>query len=546
MTKPKRTTVKTIVNTTVKNTVKTIAIVGCGPKGLYSLDSLLRAARCAPSITLDVHIYEPAPHPGAGPIYDPDQPPVLVMNFPARLIDAWVDGHGPDLRAWLKQTGKIAGAGDFVPRAVVGQYLAWCFDRVVAGAPPNVRLTRHPARVTGLRRVAKGWRLSPGTIIAEEVLVTTGHQDWTRATHAGATHTGAAQTIASPFPIDRALSKAAVAPGAWVQCKGFALTFIDTVLALTEGRGGVFTQTGDTYSYAPSGDEPAVIAPYSRTARPMRPKVDPDRFVPPQGPGFWAARIGDFEKIAAQPGATFSADIWPAVLRIADSALARAPGSAAAFFADRSGRVFGPEDCRADLRKGYAVAVGASAPDICWALGEAWRQCYAPLVQWISHRDLSARDASLFRLIAGEMERLAFGPPARNIGKLICLESAGLVSLQHLSGTVPGDLSAPAISIDATIPPAGAAELSEPLAGLLRDGCISVGALGGVVVNDRAQALVDGTVTPGLSIIGRACEGSVLGNDTLSRSLHDHPARWAAHVTGAPANAQSPAMEQSA
>ena len=133
------------------------------------------------------------------------------------------------------------------------------------------------------------------------------------------------------------------------------------------------------------------------------------------------------------------------------------------------------------------------------------------------------------------------GPPAQNVGKLICLVKAGVVSLDHLSGDLSAD-----ITIDATIPPAGSAALSPPLTGLLRDGHLSVGSLGGIVVNDQAQAQVKGVLTPGLSVIGRATEGSVLGNDTLSRRLHDLPERWADRVVRVAHAGQEMRLEQTA
>jgi hypothetical protein len=39
-----------------------------------------------------------------------------------------------------------------------------------------------------------------------------------------------------------------------------------------------------------------------------------------------------------------------------------------------------------------------------------------------------------------------------------------------------------------------------------------------------------GQPTPGLAVIGRATEDSVIGNDTLSRAMHPHADRWARRV----------------
>jgi hypothetical protein len=136
------------------------------------------------------------------------------------------------------------------------------------------------------------------------------------------------------------------------------------------------------------------------------------------------------------------------------------------------------------------------------------------------------------------MERLAFGPPAQNIGKLITLEQAGIVSFDHMSGEAAAD-----VTINATIPPAGGAALAAPLDGLLRDGHLSIGTMGGVGVDKHAHALTRDGTAKGLFVIGRATEGCVLGNDTLSRSLHDLPENWATAVVQSAR--QSNALEHS-
>ena len=114
---------------------------------------------------------------------------------------------------------------------------------------------------------------------------------------------------------------------------------------------------------------------------------------------------------------------------------------------------------------------------------------------------------------------------SQNIGKLITLEQAGIVSFEHMSGEAAAD-----VTINATIPPAGGAELAAPLDGLLHDGHLSIGKMGGVRVDKDAHALTRDGTAKGLSVIGRATEGCVLGNDTLSRSLHNLPENWAAAV----------------
>jgi hypothetical protein len=510
-----------------------IAIVGCGPKGLYALDSLCEAARRSPRHRFSVHIFEPSAHPGAGPIYDPGQPAVLLMNFPAGLINVWTGGRGPSFLEWAARSPKPVDAGDYVPRALVGRYLLWSFERVVAQAPSNVRLKPHKTRVDAVTRNGDRWSISPQNVTVDHVLITTGHQDGFRQS---ATETR--DHIPSPFPIDRRLTQTAVPPNSTVRCKGFALTFIDTMLALTEGRSGAFalSATGDTYT--PSGQEPRHIYPFSRSGRPMRAKVEAALFTQPKDDAFWDDRRAELSHILSTPTATFTHHIWPAFLSFADQVLGNPSGTSADFFTHRTNTTFTPDEIRQDLRIGYDIAMGRRAQDSAWALAEVWRRCYPQLINWISHRELGTDDAHHFRQIAAEMERLAFGPPAQNIGKLITLEQAGIVNFDHMSGEAAAD-----VTINATIPPPGSAELAAPLDGLLRDGHLSIGTVGGVRVDRNAQALTRDGTAKGLSVIGRATEGCVLGNDTLSRSLHDLPEKWAAAVVQ---NAhQSNALEHS-
>jgi len=497
-----------------------IAIVGCGPKGLYALDSLCEAARREPEHRFAVHIFEPSAHPGAGPVYDPRQSEVLLMNFPAGLINVWTGGCGPSFLEWATRSPRHVDAGDYMPRAHVGRYLFWSFERVVAQAPSNVRLIRHKTRVDAVKRNGDRWIISPEDITVDHVLITTGHQD-------GFRH-GAAETrdhIPSPFPIDQRLTQTAVPSASTVRCKGFALTFIDTMLALTEGRGGVFTPSATGYSYTPSGAEPPRIAPFSRSGHPMRAKVEAALFTQPQDDAFWDDRRAELSHILRAPSATFTHHIWPAFLSFADQVLGNPSGTSAAFFTHRTKTIFTPDEIREDLRIGYDIAMGCRAQDSAWALAEVWRRCYPQLINWISHRELGTDDGQNFRQIAAEMERLAFGPPAQNIGKLITLEQAGIVSFDHMSGEVTAD-----VTINATIPSAGGAELAPPLDGLLRDGYLSIGTMGCVRVDKAAHALTSDGITRGLSVIGRATEGCVLGNDTLSRGLHDLPENWAASI----------------
>jgi diaminopimelate decarboxylase len=202
------------------------------------------------------------------------------------------------------------------------------------------------------------------------------------------------------------------------------------------------------------------------------------------------------------------------------------------------------EPASAAIERSLAVGAGLVAPDRAWALGHAWRALYPAIVTRLGGDGLDDRDWPAFLWLAAEMERIAFGPPAINAAKLLSLIEAGLVDLEHARG---GELltrgghtllqsaqgSVPVeVAVDAVLPGPGAAGHRGLLADLIASGHARVirGRRGLDVAGDGACRARDGSLSSGLSAIGRPTEDSVIGNDTLNRSLHPHADRWARSV----------------
>ena len=97
-----------------------VAIVGCGPKGLFALERLLAHAAAANGEELVIDVFEPHPAPGAGPVYDPDQPEFLRMNFSAAMIDMWWRGGRPGRRLPAGRLPELAWQPDRRLRAAGG------------------------------------------------------------------------------------------------------------------------------------------------------------------------------------------------------------------------------------------------------------------------------------------------------------------------------------------------------------------------------------------------------------------------------------------
>jgi uncharacterized NAD(P)/FAD-binding protein YdhS len=530
-----------------------LAIIGIGPKGMFALERLLdHAQRADPPARLDIDLFEPHAFPGAGPVYDPQQPEYLRMNFAAEHVNMW----GPESRAvparerlhfsdwWRDVSGDMNGPQRYPPRAHVGRYLADGLSRMLRHAPEGTDVTLRLSAVRTIERTGARWRIVAGdgwTGDYDEVLMTVGHPS------------------SSVFPVDRHLSRERVAPGATVAIRGFALTFIDAALALTEGRGGVFDAEDHAYRlrYLPGGQEAGLILPFSRSGRPILAKPDPDL----------AAGIAALEVISqagservlalADPVdlhhdllailASTAAASWVAANPVGPAATGQARArraaddwleSACTGTSPPAGH--GPA---AELERSLAVGTGLHPPDLQWALGHTWRSLYPALVSRLGAAGLPDEAWPAFRRLAAQMERVAFGPPPVNAAKLLALVHARRVDLSHVTAAAlvtadhvtsirseHGEHEVDVV-VNAVLPAPGAH--ADDLSGQLIDngwGRIRRGRRGLDVTADASCIGRDGRRTPGLATMGRATEDAVIGNDTLSRSLHPHADRWACRV----------------
>ena len=276
----------------------------------------------------------------------------------------------------------------------------------------------------------------------------------------------------------------AIGPEDRVLVRGAALTFIDVVRAC----------------------DPAVFLPVTRTGRLMA--------VKPEFDGVEAADI-----IAAGSRLLADAPDTPALI----TALALT----ARRLLERAGR---PGDVDAVL------AGSGGDPDGEWAVGLAWRECYPALVERASYAGRDSLEG--FGELARRLERVAFGPPPESMEHLQGLIDSGKVDLTHL-GRGTEDLAdlvrdtGATVVVDAVIPPPGVVE------GTLEHWLVEQG-LARIRLGTRGLDVApDGTVVgqTSLAAVGRMTEDVVLGNDTLSRTLHDVIPRWARRLVPGPAQA---------
>ena len=523
--------------------------------------------------------YEAHPVPGAGPVYDPAQPAYLRMNLAADRLDLWSEENAAVPRAerlsfpqWSERYGRVAEEGGdprYPPRGVLGEYLADGLQRVLRWLPEGLRFRLVPWEARTVHGDAGRWVVTAGDgerRAYEEVLLATGHGRWSSPGPARP-WAHAAPLVPAVFPVTRWLTTERVPPGATVAVRGFALTFLDAALALTEGRGGTFEADAHParLRYEASADDAGVLLPFSRTGRSMLPKPEPElaRSVPRLEDivGLASSRVA-----ALRPGFTLRDALLPIVAECAAASLlaanARPDGAerrarlAAAFrsWLDRAcdGRL-APSSSPAfvEIARSLDVGAGSRPPGPSWALAHTWQGLYPSLVRRLGGPALAEDEWPPFLRLATEMERIAFGPPPANAAKLLALVAAGRVDVSFVRGsqlTTAGRVTSLGrdgagmpvdVVVDAVLAAPGAhGARSALIEGLVAGGSARVAPRrrGLEVTADGNCVGRDGDRTPGLSAIGRMTEDWVIGNDTLNRRLHAHADGWARRVAAAAAD----------
>ncbi len=522
-----------------------MAIIGGGPR---CLDLLERLVCRADGHALDVHVVEPGPL-GVG-LHQVDQPDYLLLNTVCEQITGFTDEAmlgapgavvtGPSLFDWARERGVLVDGRpvrgtDHLPRALLGRYLSWVAEQVLAAG--SVRVHVHRTSAVAVTPVPGGERVElvgEPPLVVERVVLAVGHGE--RSPYApGPAGDG-------PYPLPAAV--AAVAPGETVALQGVGLTGMDVLAALTVGRGGRFAGGG----YRPSGREPHIVL-VSRHGRPAlaRPRLNPARRALP-------ARYLTHQALGGG-SLDFAADVLPLVLAEMDHRWRAYGGDgvppdfrdlllggppAAALRSRRTYRAWYTAQLAEDLARAEA---GLGADPIKEAL-EVLRDHRDVIRAAVDHGRLTpASHEWFYGVFAGAANRLVIGPQLERHAELLALLAAGVVSVGpgprpvrdfaadgRIRLTSAGLAEPGSVVVDRVLvghsPAVDPVASANPLvSGLARAGRVTAVTASGRPVGvrvDRALRAVDagGRVQPTLHVFGPLAEGSTYYNHYVTSPGH--------------------------
>lgn len=262
-----------------------IAIIGGGPKGFYALDRFInKIIHLNTEKRINIHWFNHTRDFAAGPNFQPHLPSYLIMNDCIAEISCWEDQNKPHILPkrlklidWINENKSGENEprhGDFCSRELMGLYLMDALKNTLENIPNTMDIKLINANVIDIDVVEEKIKVTTSKkrlpYQYESTIICTGHS-YANMEEENLLATDVSENIMylpQAYPVellDDIPSQVDVA------IKGIGLTFMDAVLHLTEGRGGIFYKQDQEYRYLPSGYEPTIY-PFSRRNLPMLPR----------------------------------------------------------------------------------------------------------------------------------------------------------------------------------------------------------------------------------------------------------------------------------
>lgn len=527
-----------------------LAIIGLGPRAVGAIEALALRLRGEP-MRIAADLFDSGLWPGAGPNFRPDDSPLCLLNIPVRLIDlpAPLAAAGPASYAgWAK------GDGDRFPaRAELGAYLVARLAALLASSPEGLALAHHRRQVTALAHDDRGWWLvsSEGRDGPyDEVLLCQGQPAPAPDAQLARWQDHAAATGAElrpVYPADRLLAAARHWAGRQVAIRGLGLSTLDALRLLTSALGGRFAGG----RYRRSGFEPARILPFSLdghapVAKPASAALDA-RFDPQEAEtaGFLDAVRRACDQTPEAALATICEPLQTVALRILRATGAKADAAELADWLAQECDAPGGQERRGPveaLRAGIAEASGAAPPSPGYVAGQLMRKWQDALRQGFNASAVAADTATAIIGFDDGLKRFSYGPPIGSARELLMLIEAELVDLRAAEDPdirltpegwelVEDGVAAPVTAmIDAVLPSPDLSRLVDPLmVRLLAEGRAVAMAegLGARILPDGRLLGQNDQPQPGLCLLGRLAQGSVIAVDSVHDCFGAAALRWA-------------------
>ncbi|WKN42184.1 FAD/NAD(P)-binding protein [Tunicatimonas pelagia] len=568
--------------------MKHIAIVGVGPRGLSALENFFTLFSENPSLS-KVHftLFENARLPGSGSIWDTEQPTTNWLNISERALKNLPGRPSltmgsiqipsfPSYTEWLpesEQSPPEKAPDRFPPRSKMGNYLQKRYSSIANILIANNLVTLVTTSVKDINVREQQIILedyNSESYVFDEVLLTIGHQptelsDQIRKWKEYEENNPNVLLFEKSYPAEDISNTKHVDQNSVVGIRGFGLAMIDTVRALTIGRGGKFTIENDKTlesAFVSGENVPKKIVAFSLDGNPMAPKplnaqID-ERYTPT------ANEIREFaqkiEKAASdREGTTSDMFLKEAIGTIAtrvycnlDDNSNTAIASAEVFQAvvnwltDES--IDHPliqsvnNSAYENMQAFTQMALGKEAVSLDYCIGQVWRHCQPTLYEKFAHANLSGEVIASVVSLDERIKRYSYGPPLESTQQLLALLKADILTLDFIQDpeinmknngwelSSNGNEITVDTMINSVLDPPRLLDVTSPIILNLLSNSLVEPVHSELGIHTKRNACIEwseGKNEIPLAVLGRLSKGSVLGVDAILECFSPNERAWA-------------------
>ncbi|MBC3846407.1 FAD/NAD(P)-binding protein [Winogradskyella echinorum] len=452
--------------------MKTLAIIGMGPRGLYALENLLTQL-AKTNQAIEILVFEACELPGSGNVWNHNQPDTNWINITERALSGLkerpqinynnilIDGF-PSYHNWCDFSQTSEDPDQFPPRRKLGIYLNERFNSIAKALRAYDRFKVINSKIIAIElneNYTVKIESTKNTWLCNDVLLTVGHQPTKPSkqlekweAHVNTFHD--LKLFNEPYPVtelDHIRNKEHIVIG----IRGFGLAMIDVMRYLAVNNYGNFKVTDSSTLetvYYKTKEQNLKLVPFSLDGLPMGPKPlneNIDNWYKPNASqlDFIRNKIEAFtntEKDAntidflIQPLAEIGAQIFEqlnnkAVDHSLNSDTLKSVILDFLSDADYSHHLIQNSNISTyNLIRSYVnMALGNTKISLDYCIWQVWRHCQPMLYKTISHAKLSNETMNKIIDLDERSKRFSYGPPLESLQQILALADAKVLDLDY-------------------------------------------------------------------------------------------------------------------
>jgi len=565
--------------------MKTFAIIGLGPRGLYALENLLMELG-KHTLEIKILVFETSSNPGSGTVWHPKQSDSNWINITERALKD-LDGRPkfsystmdfepfPSYHEWMDYSQNKKEPDAFPSRNKLGSYL---HDRFLS----LNTLLKTSEHFQIIKSKVVGTTLEKDNVIVttdnneefccSEILITVGHQPVERSEQIKKwirhTKNKSLSVYEDPYPITQ-FNALKNRKDVTIGLRGFGLAMIDVMRGLTLNDYGAFEiVNASTFEskYIAKSKQNLKIVPFSLDGKPLVPKpknklID-DWFKPTDK---------ELEYFKSEITAAAQSDkqvttidfLKVPITKLASRIFKDLDTKAMPIHEDHEplelivlkwlqDENFKHELIQDDSISTYKLieayinmALGETAISLDFCIGQVWRHCQPTLYKSFSHAKLDKEIIEKVIALDERSKRYSYGPPIESMQQLLALVNAKVLTLDYVTDPIINLTSkgwelksmdahtiTTSVMINSVLDPPQLLKVTSPLIKNLLSNQLIQPVHSKLGIETHTNGLVISTTQNPIpiAVLGRLAQGSVIGVDAILECFGPRIEDWAKSI----------------